>query len=163
MNQQISGASTFAIGTGSSNASGESWQMSGIVLLVFSTALVYRRGGSNATLTFAISMVKQTREVDMSQFRGKLILILVAGFLFAGNVNANPAGSGKSAPAIVADVFICRPLGLLALIGGSALYVISLPCTIPADGTEEAKRTLIMYPYHYTFTRQLGEFHDEDL
>ena len=99
----------------------------------------------------------------MNRYKTNLVVLLVAGFLFAGNVNANPAGSGKNAPAIIADVFICRPLGLLALIGGSALYVVSLPCTIPAQGQESAKRTLILYPYHYTFTRQLGEFHDDDL
>jgi len=99
----------------------------------------------------------------MNRYNTKLLIILAVGILFAGNVNANPAGSGKSTPAIIADVFICRPLGLLALIGGSALYVVSLPCTIPAKGQEAAKRTLILYPYHYTFTRQLGEFHDDDL
>ena len=101
----------------------------------------------------------------MNQVKRNLVIILAATFLFAGNfnANANPAGSGKDAPAIVADVFICRPLGLIFLTGGSLLYIVTLPCTIPANGKEEAKRTLILYPYHYTFTRKLGEFHDDDL
>ena len=42
-------------------------------------------------------------------------------------------------------------------------YVVSLPFTVPAGGTEQAKRTLVDYPYHYTFTRRLGEFYDDDL
>ena len=54
-------------------------------------------------------------------------------------------------------------MGVIALIAGSAVYVVSLPFTTMANGQEEAKRSLILYPYHYTFTRQLGEFHDDDL
>jgi hypothetical protein len=99
----------------------------------------------------------------MERIKQKLVVLLAVTFVFAGEVNANPAGSGKDAPAIIADVFICRPLGILALAGGSALYVLTLPFTIPAKGKEAAKRTLVLFPYHYTFTRQLGEFHDEDL
>ncbi len=99
----------------------------------------------------------------MDQLRKKLVVVLAFTFLFAGELNANPAGSGKDAPAIIADVFICRPLGLMALTGGSALYVLTLPFTVPAKGKEAAKRTLVLFPYHYTFTRQLGEFHDDDL
>ena len=99
----------------------------------------------------------------MDKFKQNVVVLLVVTLLFSGEVNANPAGSGKDAPAIIADIFICRPLGILALAGGSALYVLSLPFTVPAKGKEAAKRTLILYPYHYTFIRQLGEFHDDDL
>ena len=99
----------------------------------------------------------------MEKLKQNVVVLLAVTLLFAGEVNANPAGSGKDAPAIIADIFICRPLGILALAGGSALYVLSLPFTVPAKGKESAKRTLILYPYHYTFIRQLGEFHDEDL
>jgi hypothetical protein len=99
----------------------------------------------------------------MEKFKQNVVILLAVTLLFAGEVNANPAGSGKDAPAIIADIFICRPLGILALAGGSALYVLSLPFTVPAKGKEAAKRTLILYPYHYTFIRQLGEFHDDDL
>ena len=99
----------------------------------------------------------------MERFGRNLAVLLAVSFLFAGNVNANPAGSGSNTPAIMADAFICRPMGVIALIAGSAIYVVSLPFTSMANGQEEAKRTLILYPYHYTFTRQLGEFHDDDL
>ena len=90
-------------------------------------------------------------------------LALVILFLFNIEAQANPAGSGKGVPAMVADVFICRPLGLVALLGGSTLYVVTLPFTVPAGGTAQTKRTLIDYPYHYTFTRRLGEFYDDDI
>ena len=99
----------------------------------------------------------------MDKFKQNVVVLLVVTLLFTGEVNANPAGSGKDAPAIIADIFICRPLGILALAGGSALYVLSLPFTVPAKGKEAAKRTLVLFPYHYTFIRQLGEFHDDDL
>ena len=99
----------------------------------------------------------------MEQYKKNLVILLAVSFLFAGNVSANPAGSGSNTPAIVADAFICRPMGIIALIAGSAIYIVSLPFTTMADGQEEAKRNLILSPYHYTFTRQLGEFHDDDL
>ncbi len=90
-------------------------------------------------------------------------LALVILFLFNFEVQANPAGTGRDATAIIADVVVCRPIGLMALLGGSMFYVVSLPFTVSAGGTEQAKRTLVDYPYHYTFTRRLGEFYDEDL
>ena len=99
----------------------------------------------------------------MEKLKQNVVVLLAVTLLSAGEVNANPAGSGKDAPAIIADIFIFRPIGILALAGGSALYVLSLPFTVPAKGKEAAKRTLILYPYHYTFIRQLGEFHDDDL
>ena len=40
----------------------------------------------------------------MDQFKKKLVVVLAFTFLFAGELNANPAGSGKDAPAIIADV-----------------------------------------------------------
>ena len=95
--------------------------------------------------------------------RRRWALALVILFFFNFEAQANPAGSGEGVPAIVADVMICRPLGLMALLGGSAFYVVSLPFTVPAGSTEQAKRTLVDYPYHYTFPRRLGEFYDEDL
>jgi len=105
----------------------------------------------------------EERRLRMAKLKQNLVVLLVVSMVFVGEVNANPAGSGNDAPAIIADIFVCRPLGFLALAGGSALYVLSLPFTIPAKGKEEAKRTLILFPYHYTFIRRLGEFHDEDL
>ena len=90
-------------------------------------------------------------------------LALVILFFFNFEAQANPAGTGRDATAIIADVVVCRPIGLVALLGGSMFYVVSLPFTVPAGGTEQAKRTLVDYPYHYTFTRRLGEFYDDDL
>lgn len=94
--------------------------------------------------------------------RNQWALALVFLFAFSTQVQANPAGSGSGVPAIVADVFIARPLGIVATLAGSALYIVSLPFTVPARGTEQAKRVLVDYPYHYTFSRPLGEFYDDD-
>jgi|TARA_B100000029_G_scaffold511234_1_gene604718 hypothetical protein len=91
-----------------------------------------------------------------------LALVVLIVFTTQEQLKANPAGSGSGVPAIVADVFIARPLGIMATLAGSALYVVSLPFTVPARGTEQAKRVLVDYPFHYTFSRPLGEFHDDD-
>lgn len=87
--------------------------------------------------------------------RGVVVLVML---MLGSPVQANPAGSGSNTPAIMADVLIARPLGLMAMLGGTALYVISLPFTLPTRSNDEAQRTLIEYPYHYTFTRPVGDF-----
>ena len=85
-------------------------------------------------------------------------MAVMAVLLMGAPAQANPAGSGSNTPAIVADVLIARPLGLAAMLGGTALYVISLPFTLPTRSNHEAQRTLIEYPYHYTFPRPVGDF-----
>jgi hypothetical protein len=61
-----------------------------------------------------------------------------------------------SAEAVVADVLLLRPLGLVATILGAGIYVISLPFSIPLDQEDEVAEKLVGYPAHYTFTREIG-------
>ena len=72
--------------------------------------------------------------------------------LAAGQMSEEP-----SATAIVADVVIIRPLGLVSVVIGSALFVVALPFTIPAQGVKMTARKLVVEPFHFTFTRSIGE------
>jgi hypothetical protein len=55
------------------------------------------------------------------------------------------------------DMMVARPLGLLSVIGGSALFVVSLPFTIPSGSMDSAADELVKKPIDYTFRRPLGE------
>ena len=68
----------------------------------------------------------------------------------------DPVGQGWS----IMDVVFARPLGVAAGIAGSAIFVVSLPFTIPAGGVKEAADMFIVKPFQFSFTR---EFPDDDI
>ena len=53
---------------------------------------------------------------------------------------------------------VVRPLSLLSTIGGSAMYVVTLPFSMASGNAQEAKRLLVDKPYEATFNRKLGDF-----
>ncbi len=61
---------------------------------------------------------------------------------------------------MVVDLLVTRPLGLLAVIAGSAAFVVALPFTLPSDSVDAAAEELVKKPYRYTFKRPLGELSD---
>ena len=54
---------------------------------------------------------------------------------------------------------VVRPLSLLSTIGGSAMYVVTLPFSVASGSAQEAKRLLVDKPYEATFGRKMGDFH----
>jgi len=60
----------------------------------------------------------------------------------------------------IMDVVFARPLGVAAGIAGSAIFIVSLPFTIPAGGVKEAADMFIVKPFQFSFTR---EFPDDDI
>jgi len=58
------------------------------------------------------------------------------------------------------DVLLARPIGVVAGILGTAIFVASLPFTIPAGGVQDAADTFIVKPFQFSFIRQ---FPDEDI
>ena len=57
------------------------------------------------------------------------------------------------------DLLICRPLGLVAGAVGSAVFVVSLPFTIPSGGVRDSADMFIVKPFHFSFIRR---FPDQD-
>ena len=53
---------------------------------------------------------------------------------------------------------VVRPLSLLSTIGGSTLYVVTLPFSMASGSAREAKRLLVDKPFEATFNRKLGDF-----
>jgi len=92
-----------------------------------------------------------------------LTLLLVTGSLYSTGwaeddkwVRSDPVGQEWSA----ADLIVARPIGVVAGILGTAVFIASLPFTIPTGGVGDAANMFIVQPFQFSFTR---EFPDEDI
>ncbi len=88
---------------------------------------------------------------------------LIASSLIALAIVSSPALAQTAAPSgtdMFLDLVITRPLGLVAVIAGSAAFVVSLPFTIPSSSVDRAAEELVKKPVRYTFKRPLGAISD---
>jgi len=91
-----------------------------------------------------------------------LTLSLVTGSLYstgwAGDKfrKDDPVAQGWSA----VDLLVARPFGIAAGILGTAIFVVTLPFTIPSGGVDNAANMFIVQPFQFSFVR---EFPDEDI
>jgi len=84
-----------------------------------------------------------------------LILVPLAGSVIADDEMEAP---DRSAEGMIFDAVILRPVGLVATVLGSALWVVALPFSLLGGNTAEATEKLVKAPAAYTFQRPLGEF-----
>lgn len=59
---------------------------------------------------------------------------------------------------MAADVLVVRPIGMVASVAGCAIYLISLPFSIPGDNADKVWEKAVVAPVKYTFDRPVGEF-----
>jgi hypothetical protein len=83
-----------------------------------------------------------------------LLLMLIANPVFA-----NDTISGEKGTDMVVDALVVRPVGLVSVVLGTAVTIISLPFTLPSGSVGAAAQAMIVEPAEYTFNRSLGEFH----
>jgi ABC-type Fe3+ transport system permease subunit len=60
--------------------------------------------------------------------------------------------------AMIYDMVVIRPIGLVATVVGSAFWLVSLPFSALGDNVGTATDKLVKEPAAYTFKRPLGEF-----
>ena len=58
----------------------------------------------------------------------------------------------------MASELIVRPLGIVATVGGAAIFVLTLPFSALGGNTEAAHEYLVEDPFNFTFKRPLGDF-----
>jgi hypothetical protein len=59
---------------------------------------------------------------------------------------------------MVVDLLLVRPVMVATTVVGAALYVISLPFSLPGGNAAQAGQRLVVEPAQFTFSRPLGEF-----
>lgn len=67
-------------------------------------------------------------------------------------------GESSSGEAMVADVLVARPVGLVTTVVGSVVYVVSLPFSLLGGNEKQVRQKLVVEPIKFTFKRPLGEF-----
>jgi len=58
------------------------------------------------------------------------------------------------------DLLIARPMGIAAGIVGTAVFIVSLPFTIPTGSLEDAAKMFVVEPFKFSFVRK---FPDENM
>jgi hypothetical protein len=88
-----------------------------------------------------------------------LAVTLLACPAYAEDLNPVSEPSGH---AMLLDLLILRPVGLVATAVGGIGYVVSLPFSAAGGNAEQARRTLVEDPAYYTFGRPLGDTNPAD-
>ena len=97
----------------------------------------------------------------MTQFK-KIFLLLLTVSLVIGSLcstgwaadrlrRSDPVVQGWS----LIDLFVARPLGILAMAGGSVVFVAALPFTLPSGSVGNAADMFIAQPFQFTFVREV--------
>lgn len=89
-----------------------------------------------------------------------VLCVCLLGAVGAANADEGYVGEAPSGAAMAADVLLVRPLGLIATVAGTGIFIISLPFSLLGSNSGDAAKQLVVRPAGYTFVRPLGEFRD---
>ncbi|MFZ5569549.1 MAG: hypothetical protein ACOZF0_04045 [Thermodesulfobacteriota bacterium] len=87
----------------------------------------------------------------------KQIIVAVTLVSLGAAADGHAAATNLDAGSMVADTLIARPLGLAALVFGSAMFVVSLPFSAPGGNISLAAEKMVVNPAKFTFARPLGK------
>jgi len=66
-----------------------------------------------------------------------------------------------SAGAMTVDLLLVRPVGIVSVVFGTAVFIVSLPFSALGGNAGNAAKQLVAAPFNYTFTRKLGYFEEQ--
>ena len=90
-----------------------------------------------------------------NRIKSRALIVLICAVIGAPAFAAGPDGRPGDY-AMVADLAVARPLGVVFTTVGAAVFVVSLPFTAAAGGVKEAANGLVVGPAKETFVRCLG-------
>ena len=96
-------------------------------------------------------IMTRTRRATAALLIGCLLMPQVLWAQGGGAVDEDPNGF-----AMLGDLVVARPIGLVLTVGGAAVWLVSLPFTLLAGNANDAADTLILGPGEQTFMRCLG-------
>ncbi len=98
----------------------------------------------------------------MREFKKIFLLLLTVSLVIgslcstgwaADKLRNDPMAHGWS----LIDLFVARPLGVLAGIGGSVVFVAALPFTIPSGSVGDSFSMFIAQPVQFSFRREVPD------
>jgi nitrate reductase gamma subunit len=96
----------------------------------------------------------------MKGLRKSIFLLLVISFL-VGILSSNGWAQemkNSNDEMNILDLFIARPLGVIAAAGGTCLFIAALPFTLPTGSVGDSFNLFVVEPWKFSFVR---EFPDE--
>jgi hypothetical protein len=92
----------------------------------------------------------------------KWFLLLLTVSLFVGSLYSEGWAQEKYSndELNIVDLLFARPLGVVAAAGGTVLFVVALPFTLPTRSVEDSFNLFVVKPWKFSFVR---EFPDETL
>jgi hypothetical protein len=82
-----------------------------------------------------------------------IISLAIGSFYSLGWGQSDPAKAEWS----ILDLVFARPLGILAGIAGTGIFIASLPFTIPSHSVNKASKMFIVEPFKFSFVRDLSD------
>ncbi|MBW1754459.1 MAG: hypothetical protein JRJ46_15605 [Deltaproteobacteria bacterium] len=64
------------------------------------------------------------------------------------------------AGAMTLDLLLVRPVGIIAVVFGTAVFIVSLPFSVLGGNSGNAAKKLVAAPASFTFKRKLGHFEE---
>jgi hypothetical protein len=98
---------------------------------------------------------------------GVALLVVLLFFCATSLVHATTHSSyitrteDVSAEEMIVDGLLLRPGGIVATVVGTAVFVVTLPFSIPTRSVDKAAQKLIVDPAKYTFVRPLGQIESD--
>ena len=92
-----------------------------------------------------------------------MVFLLIVTLVFipfgtAALAESQTMNDDLSAGAMAADLLLIRPLGIVATVVGTAIFIVALPFSALGGNTKEASQKLVVDPVKFTFKRALGDF-----
>src|SRR5262245_39625134 len=99
-----------------------------------------------------------------SRMQSGVALLVAVLFLWATSLvhaadgsSYTAKGEDISAETIIVDGLLLRPGGIVATVVGTAVFVVTLPFSIPTKSVDKAAQRLVVDPARYTFVRPMGQ------
>jgi hypothetical protein len=88
-----------------------------------------------------------------------LVIVTLISMTFAGAAGAAVIGEDDQVTAgkMAADALLVRPLGFVATVLGSVLFVVALPFSALGGNINEVGQRLVVDPALFTFKRPVGD------
>jgi len=64
--------------------------------------------------------------------------------------------------AVTMDLLLLRPIGFATLVGGTGIFILSLPLAVISGSVGKTSNALVVEPLKYTFTRPLGDYDNNE-
>jgi nitrate reductase gamma subunit len=100
--------------------------------------------------------------IRMKGLRKSIFLLLLISFLI-GILGSNGWAQDMKITndeTNILDLFVARPLGIVAAAGGTCLFVASLIFTLPTGSVEDSFNLFVVEPWKFSFVR---DFPDESI